>query len=511
MSEATLGKKTAVKMERSAVTGHHRDYGDLFKPQDGFLQMSYAELEMMNLEVKRDRISGKTDDYFKNKFLKYLASEAGIKAVTMCFSDMEGRLHVLDYDKKFLLGAYENLTFDGSSIRGFTAQCESDLRLQVDWGTFRWLPADIFGAGKVLVFAYVCDKDGSIYDGDFRAGLGKLMGELAEEGISVNVAPEIEGFLFKGLNTEQYYDEKVGFDLATQSGYFNCLPQDILRLFIDKFAEVQRALGFENEKDHPEVAPAQFELNFKYCPALDTADQIQIYKLLARQIAKTMGYTACFLPKPIQGMNGSGMHINMSLAKEGKNMFYDAGDKHKLSKAAYKFLTGILYYANDICLTINPSVNAYRRLDPHFEAPNEIKMSAVDRGSMVRLPIGNEKSARIEVRTVAPDANPYLAFYTLVKAGLSGMRAGEAEFKMMEKKVYVKTPKKLPADIYSAIGYFVKSKFMKEILNEGNHRKYVGLKEMAADRSPKALGTKVKSGEILYHHEVANQWLWNEF
>ncbi|MFA5821273.1 MAG: glutamine synthetase beta-grasp domain-containing protein, partial [Candidatus Gracilibacteria bacterium] len=306
MSEATLGKKVAMKAERPPVTGHHRDYGDLFKPQDGFLQLSYAELEEMNLEVKHERIAGKTDEYFKNKFLKYLAAEAGIKAVTVCFSDMEGRLHVLDYDKKFLLGDYENLTFDGSSIRGFTAQSESDLRLKVDWGTFRWLPADIFGAGKVLVFSYVCDKDGSIYDGDFRANLGKLMDELGEEGIAVNVAPEIEGFLFKGLNAEQYYDEKVGFDLATQSGYFNCLPQDVLRLFIDKFAETQRAMGFENEKDHPEVAPAQFELNFKYCPALDTADQIQIYKLLARQIAKTMGYTACFLPKPIQGMNGSG-------------------------------------------------------------------------------------------------------------------------------------------------------------------------------------------------------------
>lgn len=498
--------------ERPMIKGRDRDYGAVLWKQPHLLDMSYAELEEKNLEVKMERLKGTSSDALKGKFLDYLKKEQGIKAVIVCFSDLEGRLHALDYDKKFILGAEDNLTFDGSSIRGFTAQAQSDLRLKVDWATFRWLPADLFGPGKVLVFGNVCDKDGSLYKSDFRSNLAALCDELrAKEGITVNVAPEIEGFLFKGEKVEQTFDEKTGFELATMSGYFSSLPQDILRLFIDKFAEVKRALGFQNEKDHPEVAPAQFELNFRYSVALDTADQIQLYKLLARQVAKSMGFTACFLPKPIQGLNGSGMHTNMSFSKDGVNMFYDKAGEHSLSDIARKVITGILYYANDCCLLINSSVNAYRRLDPHFEAPNEIKCSAVDRGSMVRIPIGNEKSARIEVRTVAPDANPYLSLYGLIKAGIAGMKASAEEMAKMEKKVYSGKIKKLPGSIYEALENFEGSNFVKEILGEENQQKYAALKYMAAERSPKSLGTKVKTGEVIYHHDVTNQWIWNQF
>jgi len=326
----------------------------------------------------------------------------------------------------------------------------------------------------------------------------------------VNIAPEVEGFLFKGVNAEQSFSEEKGFELATMSGYFSSLPQDTLRLFIDKFAEVQRALGFENEKDHPEVAPAQFELNYRYTHALESADQIIIYKLVARQVASLMGLTACFLPKPIQNLNGSGMHTNMSFEKDGKNIFYSAEGKYSLSDAAHRAITGVLYYANDLCLIMNPSVNAYRRLDPAFEAPNEIKVSSVDRGSMVRIPIGNEKSARIEVRTVAPDANPYLCFYTIVSAALSGIDADGEEIKVMESKVYGEI-KKLPGEIYTAIELFEKSKFMAETLGKDSCDKYVALKKRAADRSPRALGTRVKNGEVLFHHEITNQSLWSEF
>jgi glutamine synthetase len=498
-----------VRVHTNGISPHIRNY-DIMAVRPVLLELTYAELEEKNLAVKRDRARGVSNEEFKERFLKYLEEDAAVKAVTVCFTDMEGRFQMLDYDKKYLLGSYDNLTFDGSSIRGFTAQKESDLRLSLDWSSLRWLPADVFGGGKVLIFANVCDKDGSLYDGDFRARLSTLTQELREKGMTVNVAPEIEGFVFKGSNVEQSYDEKIGFELATMSGYFNCLPQDSLRLFIDKFAEVKRALGFENEKDHPEVAPAQFELNYKYAGALDSADQVQLYKLCARQVAKFMGLTACFLPKPIAGMNGSGMHTNISLSKDGVNLFWGKDSEDKLSPAAHMFLTGILYYANDICLTMNSSVNAYRRLDPAFEAPNEIKVSAVDRGSMVRIPIGNEKSARIEVRTVAPDSNPYLCLYAILKAGFAGMYADKMEYAKYEAKVYGKV-KTLPGNIYDAITLFEKSQFMKEIMGESNHCKYVDLKMKAADRSPRALGTRVKSGEVLYHHEITNQLLWNNF
>lgn len=492
------------------IHGRDRDYGTVLWKQPHLLDLSYAELEEKNLEVKKERMKGVTGEEMKDRFLQYLKEEKGIKAVIVCFSDLEGRLHTLDYDKNFIISSEDNLTFDGSSIKGFTEQSESDLRLKADWSSFRWVPSDIFGAGKVMVFANVCDKDGSLYGSDFRSHLMKLSQDLLKQGVIANVAPEVEGFLFKDVKAEQIFDEKKGFELGTMSGYFSSLPQDVLRLFIDKFAEVKRAMGFQNEKDHPEVAPAQFELNFKYGIALDTADQIQLYKLLARQVASSMGFTASFLPKPIQNLNGSGMHTNMSLAKDGVNLFYDEKGKHSLSDVAYRFVTGILAHAKDLCLIMNSSVNAYRRLDPHFEAPNEIKMSAVDRGSMVRIPIGNEKSARIEVRTVAPDANPYMCIYALIKAGLKGMAASESEMKKWQEKLNGPI-EKLPGDIYQALENFENSEFAAEILGKDNKRKYAQLKTLVAHRSPKSLGTRVKSEEVLYHHEVRNQLIWDNF
>lgn len=494
------------------IQGKDRDYGNVLWKQPHLLDLSYAELEEKNLEVKALRLKGVTSDSVRERFLDYLQNEKGVKAVVVAFSDLEGKIHMLDYDKKFLIGAEDNLTFDGSSIRGFSLQKESDLRLKIDWTTFRWLPADLFGPGKVMVFSNVCDKDGSYYAADFRSALMALCQELREkQGITVNVAPEVEGFLFKGEKAEQNFDEKVGFELATMSGYYNSLPQDTLRLFIDKFAEVKRALAFENEKDHPEVAPAQFELNFRYSVALDTADQILLYKLLARQVAKSMGFTACFLPKPIVGLNGSGMHTNMSFSKDGVNMFYDANGENLLSAVAGKFVTGILNYANDLCLLMNPSVNAYRRLDPAYEAPNEIKVSSVDRGSMIRIPLGNAKSARVEVRTVAPDANPYLYMYALIKAGIRGIEASENELREMEARVYTPEVVKLPSNICDALEHFEKSGFLKEIMGEESHGKYASLKQAVADRSPRGLGHKVKAGEVLYHHEISNQLIWGNF
>ena len=182
-------------------------------------------------------------------------------------------------------------------------------------------------------------------------------------------------------------------------------------------------MGFQNEKDHPEVAPSQFEINYCYGEVVAAADQIQLYKLICRQVATKLGMTASFLPKPVVGVNGSGMHTNVSISKNGKNLFWDPKGAEKLSSSRWKFVDRILTYGNDICLMLNASVNSYRRLDPHFEAPNQINASAVDRGSMVRIPIGNERSSRVEVRSVAPDANPYMVMLAVFKTGLDGTSA----------------------------------------------------------------------------------------
>jgi glutamine synthetase len=469
-----------------------------------FLALSYEELEELNLGAKEQRKNRVAPHKIQEDRLSYLTDEKRIKAVTVLFSDLEGRLHMLDYDKKFLLKSWDNLTFDGSSIRGFTAQRESDLRLGIDWSAFYWGPADIFGPGKVLVFGDVIDKGGAPYSADIRGILKTFATTLhKKEGYTLNAANEIEGFLFRGTDAERRYHETGTFEYVNTGGYYHSLPGDPLRTFIDTTAEVQRSMGFQNEKDHPEVAPSQFEINYSYAEVVAAADQIQLYKLICRQVANKMGLSASFLPKPVVGVNGSGMHTNVSISKGGKNLFWDAKGEEKLSKLGWAFIDRILTHGNDICLLLNPSVNAYRRLDPHFEAPNQIKASPTDRGSMIRIPIGNERSMRVEVRSVAPDANPYLVMFSIFKAGLEGDTAKIKNLRQAERY--------LPDNIYTAIDNFRKSHWTSELLGEDVKARYADLKQASADRCPRLLGTFVKAPEVQYHHDVYNQFLWNLF
>src|SRR3954447_25942169 len=422
-----------------------------------FLTLSYGELEELNLKAKKQRTERVAAHKVQEERLKYLADEKRIKAVTVLFSDLEGRLHMLDYDKKFLVKSWDNLTFDGSSIRGFTAQRESDLRLHMDWGAFYWGPSDVFGAGKVLVFGEVIDKDGTPYSADIRGVLKGYAQSLYDtKGLTLNAANEIEGFLFAGKDAERHYHTTGKFEYVNTGGYYHSLPGDPLREFIDRVAEVQRAMGFENEKDHPEVAPSQFEINYSYGEVVAAADQIQLYKLICRQVATRMGLTASFLPKPVVGVNGSGMHTNISISKGKKNLMWDPKGQEKLSTFGWEFVDKILTHGNDLCLLLNASVNAYRRLDPHFEAPNQIKASATDRGSMVRIPIGNEKSMRVEVRSVSPDANPYLVLYSIFKTGLDGTTSKIENLRQAERY--------LPDNVYTAIENFRGSKWVDSLV-----------------------------------------------
>ena len=469
-----------------------------------FLALSYEELEELNLQAKADRANRVAAGEIREKRLKYLTDEKRIKAVTVLFSDLEGRLHLLDYDKKFLLGSYDNLTFDGSSIRGFTAQRESDLRLALDWSAFYWVPSDVFGTGKVMVFGEVIDKHGKPYTGDIR---GVLKGYAAEQfksnGYTLNAANEIEGFLFNGKEAEQDYYKTGKFEYVDGGGYYHSLPGDPLRTFIDTAAEVQRAMGFQNEKDHPEVAPSQFEINYNFGDAVAAADQIQLYKLICRQVANNMGYTASFLPKPVVGVNGSGMHTNVSVSKAGKNLFWDPKGLEKVSPFAWDFVDRVLTAGNDICLLLNSSVNSYRRLDPHFEAPNQLNASAINRGAMVRIPIGNERSARLEVRAVAPDANPYLVMHSVFKTGIDGKIAKIENLRQAQRY--------LPDNIYTALDLYRASDWVTKLLGADVKERYAELKQNSADRCPRLLGTQVKAAEIQYHHAVYNQFLWNQF
>ena len=355
-----------------------------------------------------------------------------------------------------------------------------------------------------MVFGEVIEKQGGPYAADMRGILkGYSDGLFEKEGYTLNAANEIEGFLFKGVDAEKHYPETLKFEYVNTGGYYHSLPGDMLRNFIDISAEVQRAMGFQNEKDHPEVAPSQFEINYGYGEVVAAADQIQLYKLICREVATKLGMTASFLPKPVVGVNGSGMHTNVSITKGGKNIFWDPKGEEKLSKLGWSFVDRILTHGNDICLLLNPSVNSYRRLDPHFEAPNQLKASAVDRGSMVRIPIGNDKSMRVEVRSVAPDANPYMVLYSVFKSGLDGETAKIKNLRQAERY--------LPDNIYTALENFRASDWATKLLGEDVKGRYADLKQASADRCPRLLGTFVKAPEVQYHHEVYNQFLWNEF
>lgn len=473
-------------------------------PLKNFLEIPYDELETLNLEAAAaaEKLS---QAELEKKYCDYLRREKRLKAVTVCFTDIEGRFHMLDYDKQFFLASNDNLTFDGSSIRGFSAQRESDLRLGIDWGSIVWLPSDVFGPGKVIIFGTVLNRDKSLYDSDFRARLAELARVMKKkDGLTANVAAEVEGFLVKGLNAEQSYDQTKGFELISTGGYYHSLPLDPLKKFIDTAAEAQRAMGFRNEKDHPEVAPSQFELNFSHAHAVRACDLIQLYKLVCRQVAANMGLTATFLPKPVPGVNGSGMHLNLSFSKDGKNIFFDAKGEEGISRAGWDAVSRILNHAQELSLILNPSVNAYRRLDPHYEAPNQIKVSAVDRGAMIRIPAGNERSARLEIRSVGPDANPYLALFALIGTALHGEPLTKDENKRDRVRY-------LPGNIHDALRLYRASEFLKKFLDEAPHEKYAHHKQASADRNPKELGSIVKTSEVLFHHDVTTQMLWHKF
>jgi glutamine synthetase len=465
-----------------------------------FLELSYEKLEALNLEARslKDPVKARTTH------LANLKKESAIKAVTVCFCDIEGRMHMLDYDRNFLIGSLDNLTFDGSSVRGFSELHESDLRLSLDWTSLTYLPSDIFGSGKIAIFANIATRDMQPYESDFRGQLQEYARQLkASDGYEAFMAPELEGFLLDGVEAEQHYDSAVGFKLVTTGGYFHTLPLDKLRNFIDATAEAQRAMGFKNEKDHPEVAPSQFEINFSYTDVVRACDQVLLYKLICRQVAHSMGMTATFLPKPIQGLNGNGMHTNFSLAKAGKNIFHDKNGSDGLSPIAWDFIDKLLNRASEISLILNSSVNSYRRLDPNYEAPNQIKVSANDRGSMIRVPIGNEKTARIEIRSVAPDTNPYLLLLTILKTGLRDKIP-----KGSDKRQRLRL---LPGNINDAMRLFRTSDFVSEIMGQASKEKYLYYKQASAYRNPRELGASIKAAEILYHHEVTNQYIWNQF
>ncbi|XID94424.1 type I glutamate--ammonia ligase [Paenibacillaceae bacterium WGS1546] len=346
-----------------------------------------------------------------------IAKEQNVRFIRLQFTDLLGSIKNVEIPVSQLEKALDNkMMFDGSSIEGYVRIEESDMYLYPDlstWVVFPWVTEN-------KVARLICDvymPDGTPFAGDPRGILKRALEEAAQRGFTtMNVGPEPEFFLFqtddKGHPTMELNDQGGYFDLAPTDLGENCRRDIVLML---------EEMGFEIEASHHEVAPGQHEIDFKYASAVKAADQIQTFKLVVKTIARQHGLHATFMPKPLFGMNGSGMHCHQSLFRGNENAFYDPSDKLGLSNIARHFMAGILKHARGIAAITNPTVNSYKRLVPGYEAPCYVAWSASNRSPMIRIPASRGLSTRVEVRNPDPTANPYLALAVMLKAGLDGI------------------------------------------------------------------------------------------
>ena len=357
--------------------------------------------------------------YSKEDIIR-LADENDVEFIRMQFTDIFGQMKNVAITRAQLEKALNNqIMIDGSSIEGFTRIHESDQYLHPDLDTFVILP---WRPQHERVARLICDvynPDGTPFVGDPRHVLKNVLDKAAKLGYTFNVGPECEFFLFDtdehGRPTTQTSDE---------AGYFDLGPLDHGEGTRREICIALEAMGFEIEASHHAVAAGQHEIDFKYADALTAADNIMTFKLAVKTIAQRNGLHATFMPKPIFGMNGSGMHTNMSLFKDGKNIFFDENGERKLSREAYSFIAGLLEHAKSLVAVTNPLVNSYKRLVPGYEAPVYLAWSASNRSALIRIPAARGQSTRVELRCPDPSCNPYLALAVCLAAGLDGIERG---------------------------------------------------------------------------------------
>ena len=355
------------------------------------------------------------NNYTKADILK-IAKEKEVRFVRLQFTDILGSIKNVAISVSQLEKALDNqCMFDGSSIEGFVRIEESDMKLHPDYNSFALFP----WRENNSVARLICDvykPDGTPFQGSPRQVLKNVLDEAKELGYTFNVGPECEFFLFR--NDDQGKPTLQTFDDA---GYFDMGPvdpgEDVRRDIVLNLEQ----MGFEIEASHHECAPGQHEIDFKYGDALTTADRVMTFKLAVKTIAHKHGLHATFMPKPIFGIAGSGMHINISMAKDGKNVFCDESDKNGLSSTAYSFIAGIMEHIKGMTAITNPLVNSYKRLVPEFEAPVYIAWSAQNRSPLIRVPASRGQGTRVELRSADPSANPYLALAVTIAAGLDGV------------------------------------------------------------------------------------------
>jgi len=405
------------------------------------------------------------------------AQEDDVEFIHMQFTDIFGQMKNVSIARSQLGKALNNqIMIDGSSIEGFTRIHESDQNLWPDLDTYVKLPWRPQEASEVRLICDVHNTDGTPFIGDPRGVLKAELEKAAEMGYSFNVGPECEFFLFE---TDDHGHPTV--NTTDAAGYFDLAP-------IDRGGDVRREIcltlekmGFEIEASHHECAIGQHEIDFKYEEALKAADDIMTFKLTVKTIAQKNGMHATFMPKPIYGMAGSGMHINMSLFKEGRNIFFDEKGEKQLSKEAYSFIAGILDHIEGIVAITNPLVNSYKRLVPGFEAPCYLAWSASNRSALVRIPAARGQSTRVELRCPDPSCNPYLALAVCLAAGLDGIKRGltppdeitEDIFSMNQESRERNGIKSLPHNLYRAVEAMTRDSLIRETLGDHVYSQYV--------------------------------------
>lgn len=424
-------------------------------------------------------MGNKMSKYTKTDILN-IVGEEDVEFIRLQFTDMFGTLKNVAITSSQLERALRNeCMFDGSSIEGFVRIEESDMCLHPDLDTFvifPWRPQQ----GKVA--RIICDLytvEQKPFEGDSRYVLKRALEDAALRGYRFDVGPECEFFLFNQDENGQPTTEST-----ERAGYFDLGPIDLGENARRDMVLTLEDMGYEIEASHHEVAPAQHEIDFHYDEALAAADNIMTFKLAVKTVAKRHGLFASFLPKPKTGVNGSGMHINMSLIKDGKNIFRDENDCNGLSEEAYWFIGGILKHIRGMAAITNPLVNSYKRLVPGFEAPIHIAWSAANRSPLIRIPSTRGDNTRIELRCPDPACNPYLTLAVCLEAGLDGIRnrimppaaVAENVFELREKEQKQMGIKTLPSNLGEAIDELEKDEFIKGVLGKHITDKYIKAK-----------------------------------
>lgn len=418
--------------------------------------------------------------------IKRLIEEKNVSFIRLQFTDILGTIKNVEIPVSQLDKALENkMMFDGSSIEGFVRIEESDMYLYPDLDTFVVFP---WTSEKGKVARLICDvytAKGEPFAGDPRNNLKRILKKMEDMGFSsFNLGPEPEFFLFKldakGEPTLEVNDHGGYFDLAPTDLGENCRRDIVLEL---------EEMGFEIEASHHEVAPGQHEIDFKYADAVTACDNIQTFKLVVKTIARKHGLHATFMPKPLFGEAGSGMHFNVSLFKGKENAFYDESTELGLSDTAMQFMAGVLGHVQGFTAVTNPTVNSYKRLVPGYEAPCYVAWSAQNRSPLIRIPSARGLSTRVEVRSVDPSANPYLAMAVILEAGLEGIRQNLTPPAAINRNIYVMSEEErkangianLPAALDDALTLLAKDKVAQEALGEHIYANFKEAKEIEFD------------------------------